>query len=365
MALRDQLNTGTRNAFAARPVVDRVGVERTLRRANRSLGRSLGRIEWVGSLEAYIRRSADLLLEGWTLDHDGPLSPPKHLYGGKTGRSNRRLSALAAIERRLWEDERAAHSTARLSRSKRLPVYLNAIDAPSTVAHAALLALDAEATAATTPAARERAFAADKYWQGGDEHWAQTRAALSLPFLTEIAGCFADGLFAAASFRRGAETRTILIGRPRLRVRRDRLHASDQPAVVWRDGSGRWYWDGIAVPERIAAARDQLTADLVAGIDNQELRRVAVDRLGWERFLATASAELRAQDDYGKLWATTVRIDGERVQLVEVVNATAEPDGSHRRYFLRVPPTTRTAREAVGWTFGFDNADDYILAAAS
>ena len=135
--------------------------------------------------------------------------------------------------------------------------------------------------------------------------------------------------------------------------------------MVWPDGSGRWYWDGIAVPERIAAARDQLTADLVAGIDNQELRRVAVDRLGWERFLATASAELRAQDDYGKLWATTVRIDGERVHLVEVVNATAEPDGSHRRYFLRVPPTTRTAREAVGWTFGFDNADDYILAAAS
>ena len=64
MGLRDQINTGTGNAFAARPVVDRVGVERTLRRANRSLGRSLGRIEWVGSLEVYIRRSADLLLEG-------------------------------------------------------------------------------------------------------------------------------------------------------------------------------------------------------------------------------------------------------------------------------------------------------------
>ena len=64
------------------------------------------------------------------------------VYGGEAGRSNRRLSALDAIERRLWEDERAAHSTARLSRSKRLPVYLNAIDAPSTAADAALLALD-------------------------------------------------------------------------------------------------------------------------------------------------------------------------------------------------------------------------------
>ena len=365
MALRDQIEAGVRNAFSAHPVVDRVSVERALRRANRSLGRSLGRIEWAGSLEAYIRRSADLLLEGWTLDHDGPLSPPKHLYGGKSGRSIRRLSELAAIERRLWDDERAAHSTARLNPAKRLPVYLNAIDAPSTIAAAAQLALEAEATAASTPAARERTFAAEKYWHGGDEHWAQARAALSLPFLSEITGCFADGLYAAASFRRGAETRTVLIGPPRLRVRGGRLHASNRPAVVWPDGTTRWYWDGIAVPERIAAARDQLTADLVARIDNQELRRVLLERLGWERFLKTASAELRAQDDYGKLWTTTVRLDGERVHLVEVVNATAEPDGSHRSYFLRVPPTARTAREAVGWTFGFDNADDYILAAAS
>ena len=54
-----------------------------------------------------------------------------------------------------------------------------------------------------------------------------------------------------------------------------------------------------------------------------------------------------------------------RILRAEVVNATAEPDGSHRRYFLRVPPTARTAGEAVGWTFGFDNADDYILAAAA
>jgi hypothetical protein len=60
-----------------------------------------------------------------------------------------------------------------------------------------------------------------------------------------------------------------------------------------------------------------------------------------------------------------VRIDGEQVHLVEVVNATAEPDGSRRRYLLRVPPTTRTARAAVAWRFGFETADDYIVAAAS
>lgn len=44
----------------------------------------------------------------------------------------------------------------------------------------------------------------------------------------------------------------------------------------------------------------------------------------------------------------------EEIQLVEVRNATAEPDGTFKTYFLRVPPTIRSARAAVAWTFGLD-----------
>jgi Domain of unknown function (DUF6745) len=359
MTLEERIAVGVKNAFARQAIVDHVRIVRTLRRANRSLGRSLGRVEWAGSLEAYIRRSAELLLEGWTVDDDGPLSPPKQVWVGSVGRSHGRLVQLAAVERELWEAERAAHTSARLSPSRRLPVYLNAIEPPSRISSAALAALSAAALAAKDPQPRGREFAADKYWRWNDANWAQARAAISLPFLSRITQCFVDGMFAAVSFKRGAATRTVLIGRPRLRVRRGRLHAPNSPAVVWPDGSERWYWDGILVPERIAAARDLLTAGLVARVDNQELRRVALERMGWERFLATANAQLRQQDDYGKLWATRVWIDGEQVQLVEVVNATAEQDGSRRRYLLRVPPTTRTAREAVAWTFGFERDADY------
>ena len=203
------------------------------------------------------------------------------------------------------------------------------------------------------------------YWKYRDDHWAQTRALAALPFLTQIADCFAAGLYAAARWRRRGETRTILIERPRLRLANGRLHRANEPAVVWPDGSGRWYWQGIAVPAKLAANRDNLNAEQIARIDNQELRRVALERLGWQRFLETADAELRAQDDYGKLWSTQIRLDGERAQVVEVVNATPEPDGSYRRYFLRVPPAVRTAREAVAWTFGFDDPNDYLLAAES
>ena len=43
---------------------------------------------------------------------------------------------------------------------------------------------------------------------------------------------------------------------------------------------------------------------------------------------------------------------------VEVRNGTAEPDGTHKTYFLRVPSQMRTAREAVAWTYGL-MAEEY------
>jgi hypothetical protein len=48
--------------------------------------------------------------------------------------------------------------------------------------------------------------------------------------------------------------------------------------------------------------------------------------------------------------------------MVEVVNATPEPDGTYATYLLRVPPTMRTAKQAVAWTFDMTE-DDYHLAA--
>jgi hypothetical protein len=75
----------------------------------------------------------ELLLEGWTVDDDGPLSPPRQVWAGSVGQSHRRLDALDGIDRGLWETERAAHTAARLSSTRRLPVYLNAIERVSGV----------------------------------------------------------------------------------------------------------------------------------------------------------------------------------------------------------------------------------------
>jgi hypothetical protein len=47
----------------------------------------------------------------------------------------------------------------------------------------------------------------------------------------------------------------------------------------------------------------------------------------------------------------------EPITMVEVVNSTAEPDGSSRTYWLRVPPHVNTATAAVAWTFGLSGEE--------
>jgi hypothetical protein len=45
-------------------------------------------------------------------------------------------------------------------------------------------------------------------------------------------------------------------------------------------------------------------------------------------------------------------LNDEDLVMVKVVNSTAEPDGSFKDYYIRVPPNTRSARGAVAWSFG-------------
>ena len=93
---------------------------------------------------------------------------------------------------------------------------------------------------------------------------------------------------------------------------------------------------------------------LVSEIENErnaEVRRVMMNVFGQDRFLLLSGAKAIHSDDFGTLYRKELPGD-EPLVMVKVVNATAEPDGSFKDYFLRVPPHIVRAREAVAWTFG-------------
>lgn len=135
-----------------------------------------------------------------------------------------------------------------------------------------------------------------------------------------------------------------------------RLHRGDGPALAYPDGFALHAWRGMPIPPDFVASLTGLTADRITSEENAELRRVMLEIFGYDRYLAETGARPVHRDETGVLWSIDLPGD-EPVVLVEVVNATPEPDGTYRTYFLRVPPGTRTARAGVAWTFGVDEAD--------
>jgi hypothetical protein len=76
-----------------------------------------------------------------------------------------------------------------------------------------------------------------------------------------------------------------------------------------------------------------------------------LERYGWDRFLDDLGATVEHEDEYGKLLATDKMngyLDGEDSIAKFVLVKDPSTD---RRYALRVPPDTKTAKEGVAWTF--------------
>jgi hypothetical protein len=154
-----------------------------------------------------------------------------------------------------------------------------------------------------------------------------------------------------------------------------RLHNDAGSAVSWPDGWGVWASHGVRVTKQIIEAPDTLTVEQIRTERNVEVRRVMIERFGHERFIRESGAQLMHEDEWGKLWRTQIP-DDEDLVVVEVVNSSAEPDGSFRNYMLRVDPELRplyedgtsgepqeaTARNAVASTFGC-RGEDYMLEA--
>ncbi|SEC02483.1 DUF6745 domain-containing protein [Streptomyces sp. TLI_105] len=149
------------------------------------------------------------------------------------------------------------------------------------------------------------------------------------------------------------ENAVVLCERP-VELHRDeagRLDRGDGPALAFRDGFALHAWRGMRVSAEFLAGLTDLTPERIRKEENAELRRVMLEYYGYDRYLAASGARHEHSDETGVLWRIELA-DDEDVVMVEVVNSTPEPDGTHRTYWLRVPPRTRTAREGVAWTFG-------------
>jgi hypothetical protein len=160
----------------------------------------------------------------------------------------------------------------------------------------------------------------------------------------------------------------ILAERPTALHRDDegRLHNPAGPALAYPDGWALHAWHGTRVP---AWAIQTPTVKLIQAEPNVEIRRCAIEALGWDTYLGTAGLrEIAACPDPGnpghhlRLFDVPQDIWGDPVRVLLVTNGSPEPDGSHRRYGLTVPRDIADPLAAAAWTYGVNSAQYAQLA---
>jgi hypothetical protein len=116
-------------------------------------------------------------------------------------------------------------------------------------------------------------------------------------------------------------------------------------------------WNGVAVTRQIAFKPETLDPMEILAEPNAELRRVMIERFGYDKFMEAANAvELdRDTDAGGERRLLKVEIPDDEALVCVAVQC---PSTGHK-FLLRVPPTMTTCHEAVAWTAGYDDPSKY------
>ncbi len=130
-----------------------------------------------------------------------------------------------------------------------------------------------------------------------------------------------------------------------------RPHSEAGPALAWADGSSFYAWRGRPVPPELVDPAIPVTLARVLREFDPGSRWVLIERYGLGRFMRDAGAQELHRNSSGTLYRLR-SIVGPPIVAVRVVNHSPEPDGTYKEFWLRVPPSVLTAREAVAWTFG-------------
>lgn len=139
-----------------------------------------------------------------------------------------------------------------------------------------------------------------------------------------------------------------------------RTHAADGPAIAYPDGWRAYAWHGTPVPAWVI---EDVTAEAINTERNVEVRRCAVERLGWDAYIERAGLTFVARaPDPGNRDSELELYDVPRApgiiarRLLLAVNGSVERDGTRRRYGLSVPPWFDDPVDAAGWSYGLTGA---------
>jgi hypothetical protein len=143
-----------------------------------------------------------------------------------------------------------------------------------------------------------------------------------------------------------------------------RLHNGNGPAVAYSDGWGVHAWHGVRVPADLIQG-PPWTSRRILREPNSEIRRAAIERIGWDRFiddadLAPVGPPVPDPGNKGQLLALYDAPEGlyrGKTRVLLCTNGSVERDGTRRRFGLTVPGSFIDPVGAAAWTFGWTRAE--------
>lgn len=120
-----------------------------------------------------------------------------------------------------------------------------------------------------------------------------------------------------------------------------RLHNATGPALE-SDIENLYFIHGVPVPEFVVVRPDLITLKHIKDEGNAEVRRIMVERYGYEKYLRQSNASLihSCPEDHAVIGLRTAKLwsIGD-ITMLDVLNSTPEPDGTTRRYVIPVDGT--------------------------
>jgi hypothetical protein len=118
-------------------------------------------------------------------------------------------------------------------------------------------------------------------------------------------------------------------------------HCEDGPSIRWRDGWTLWHINGVVVDEQIVMRPETQTVEQIHAEENEEVRRIRIERFGWARYTAESGATVvdsRRND-----------IDAQNESLYELRDGTRRllvvDPSTGRKYALGVPSECSTTTD--------------------
>lgn len=124
----------------------------------------------------------------------------------------------------------------------------------------------------------------------------------------------------------------------------EELHNESGMSVEFADGTGVWSLNGVRVNRQIVMAPETQTLKQIRGEKNEEIKRIRIERFGWDHYLKGNHATLieTRRNDVENTREALFQCDDMRV-LVCGCPSTG------RIYSLEVPPEVASCSEAQNW----------------